>query len=40
MIAIDKGRPFQEILRKVATQAKFGENGEVGPSLPGFLRQD
>jgi hypothetical protein len=39
MVTIDKGRPFEKILRKVAAQAKFRENGKVGPSLPGFLRQ-
>jgi hypothetical protein len=39
MVTINKGRPFEEVLRKVAAEAKFGKNGKVGPSLPGFLRQ-
>src|SRR5580692_12364341 len=39
MVTINKGRPFEEVLGKVAAKAKFRKNGKVGPSLPGFLRQ-
>jgi hypothetical protein len=39
MITIDKSRPLEEVLRKVAAQTKFRKNGKVGPSLPGFLHQ-
>ena len=39
VVAIDKGRTFEKVLRKVAAQAKLGKNGKVGASLFGLLRQ-
>ena len=39
-VSIDEGGPFQQILRRIAAQAKLGENtARFGPALLALLRQ-
>ena len=38
-VAVQKCRPFQEILRWITAEAKLGKNGKVRPSLFGLFRQ-
>jgi hypothetical protein len=40
MVALDKRGAFQQILRRVATQAKLGEYGQPGAALLRLRRQD
>ena len=39
LVAIDECRPFQEVLRKIPAQAKFGKYGKVGAALFGLRCQ-
>jgi hypothetical protein len=39
MVALDEGRTFKKILRKVTANAKLGKYGQPGASLLGLRRK-